>query len=85
LTATLESLKQQGIVACHTIETVSKPAEVWSLIQPLRSAEPTRANEQYEQSPWQVAALEDSSESSYARDGSIIDQGCDSGIQVEFF
>jgi hypothetical protein len=85
LTAALESLKQQGIVTCHTLETVSKPAEVWSLIQTLRSADPMRANEQSEQSPWQVAALEDSSESSYARDGSATDPESNRGIQVELF
>jgi hypothetical protein len=69
LTAALESLNQQGIAECRTLETASKPAEEWRLIRPPESTERTRANKQYEQMPWDVNAIEDSPESSYARTG----------------
>jgi hypothetical protein len=85
LRVALESLKQQGIVECHTIATASKPAEVWSLIRPLEGTELARANEQNEQSLWQGDAIGDSSESSYARYDCAVSRDPVSGKQVELF
>jgi len=82
LSAALESLKQQGIVECQMIATASKPTEVWSLVQPLAGTELVRVNEQ---SPWQVDAIADSSDSSYARDACAISRDLVSGKQVELF
>jgi hypothetical protein len=77
--------KERGIVECRTVESGTKPAEEWRLIPLVGPAEHTRANEQNEQLPREVDATEDSSDSSYARDGSMTDPGSDSGMQVELF
>jgi hypothetical protein len=85
LTIALESLKDREVAECRTLETKTKPAEEWRLIQPLRGVEPPRANEQFEQLPGDGESTEDCSESSFARNGSATDIGSDSGVQVELF
>jgi hypothetical protein len=85
LTAALESLKQQGIVECHTIATVSKPADVWSLIHRGDGADPRRANEQSLHVPREDGAADDFREASFARTGSATDPGPSGDIRVELF
>jgi hypothetical protein len=85
LTAALESLNEREIVECRTVETASKPAEEWRLIQPLGDTEHTRANEQSEQLPWEVENLKESSESSYARDDGSTAPAPGTDSQVEYF
>jgi hypothetical protein len=85
LTWALESLKERGVAECRTVETRTKPAEEWRLIQPFGGTESPRANEQYEQLSSDVHDAEESSKSSNARDDRTTGPGSGDGTQVELF